>query len=137
MAGAELSSAWRLDIEGRYFFTVWIWETEDALLRATCQSKHGVAVGAHFGCYEAWHWWLNSDGQPVPDSHIGSLHFVRGLIGGGKVAHELMHAMSHWCEIWGLDWQGKDEEGACYLMQDLTNGFWVNFYERYEPMTSS
>ena len=35
----ELSSAWRLDIDDRHFFTVWIWESENALLRATGQAS--------------------------------------------------------------------------------------------------
>ena len=52
---------------------------------------------------------------------IGEVHFIRGLIGSGIVAHELTHASRHFVRMHHMM---KNEEYVCESIQVMTNGFW-------------
>jgi hypothetical protein len=89
------------------FLLVFFWKKLKDFRKAT-DNKDGDA------CY------LNGyGGKNYPTS--GELHFVKGRIGSGVVAHELMHATVDFCKKTKL---GELEEYACEVIQVMTNGFW-------------
>jgi hypothetical protein len=53
---------------------------------------------------------------------IGELHFVKGLIGAGMVAHEITHAALAFARTMG---KKKDEEFLAETAQVMTSNFWL------------
>ena len=63
-------------------------------------------------------WYAHHYKYPI----IGELHFVKGLIGSGMVAHELEHAALSYTK---KNHTRKNEEYLCELVQVMTTNFWL------------
>jgi len=71
--------------------------------------------------------------KKVSTKKLGDIHLALDQIGAGYVAHELQHFISHWQSVSGWDDPyGEDWEPLSKLAGDITNEFWVKFYENFE-----
>ena len=112
----DLSCQFRIEF-GKQWLDVYIWNGMEGLLNNT-RFKNKDYLGAYVSCWNGKKTGL-----------FGEIHLIRDEIGGGYVAHELMHFMFDYI-LW---LPGKlDGEKLARLMGDVTNSFWCAFYERYE-----
>lgn len=94
-----------------YFMLAFIWQRKKDW-REACGTKKS-ADACWMGCSPA----LYKGSYPL----LGELHFVRGKIGAGMVAHEITHAALAFANRTD---EGDNEEYLCETTQVMTINFW-------------
>jgi hypothetical protein len=113
-----------LVIEEKYKLVVFIWPTLGSM-RAYTKPKSGN----HYGYF------INPRvrvvGEHITPGDVGYIHLVEGRFGAGTFAHELQHFMNFWIPV--REWElWDDDEKIAYLVGNLTNEFWVKYYDGKE-----
>lgn len=87
------------------FLIVFIWRRKGDFRKATDSKKDGCFLSDTYR----------------NNMIIGQLHFVKGLIGSGIVAHEILHAAKQHARMMG---KKKNEEYLASTCQVMTSNFW-------------
>jgi len=69
----------------------------------------------------------------VKNKVVGEIHLTQKRFGAGVFAHELQHFISWWCNVKDLDPMEEHWEVVPKLAGDLTNEFWIWFYDNFKP----
>ena len=117
----ELSSTFKLPIEGSQYLRFYIWNSTDAM---AANVLHGGDPewfrGMYLACY------LDIGGAFA--NLYGEIHLTLEHLGVGVVAHELMHFIFSWIQTI----EEIEDEEVCTLMGELNRKFWLAYYDRYE-----
>ena len=117
----DLSSQWRIDF-GKQWLDVYVWNSVVGL-RSNARFRKKDYLGAY-----VWH-----NGRKKTTGLFGEIHLIRDQIGAGYVAHELQHFIYDWMGHYLVCYRNNVTSEKCAkLLGDITNKFWIAFYERYE-----
>ena len=116
----------RFSVDESHWLRVFIWPDRDSLEAAT-------------GMEETTAYWhspnIYTQKGKVFNRLVSTIHFHIGGIGAGTFAHELQHFIQFWISLGQIN--DFIEEDVPKLAGDLTNRFWVWFYENFQEREGS
>ena len=120
----------RLRVDDAHQLRVFIWPDMATLQKATGHDDAGA-------CWKAPEIVAHVDGDgniSIITRLVGSLHFYNNGFGGGVFAHELQHFIQDWIAVGSIDI--IDPEAVPTLAGDLTDAFWIWFYDHFKVNNS-
>ena len=125
----HLMARMHLSIRDKQYLHVYIWESNQAM-----HDNHDVGYDGDFAAaYCGMAYKINADtGELRTGKKFGEIHLVNGNFGAGVFAHELQHFVMDWIDIYGIEDNPAWIETICGMVGDMTNKFWVWFYDTFK-----
>ena len=120
---SNCAAQFKLMIDDYYYLHVYLWKDKQSMYDATYLDP------PYGGCYIGMSRMISVDtGLPKKEPpKYGEIHIPMDRIGAGVWAHELMHFMLDWMDLFKLD-PLENAEPLCKMAGEITRKFWVKFY---------